>query len=236
MKTNIFKHSNFFFRSHFSLQDRSIQNKIESTGINQIYSSYLTSDLYYKIRTSISYSKEFDVLKIRPRIRWYVSTTEKIINDNILQSNQNYLQPSIRFSYRIKKKKKISLTYQRSFSWYRQSGIFTLNTSDKINLETVMSIKKNCLLRGDYHFVAYRGGSQSFNHLLNLSLEYHKENSPYYFTLSAHNILNNKGLTTRNTTGTFISESTEFIFPFYAMFSMSYELEYEFYRLVKLIQ
>ncbi len=223
-KSNIFKKTHFFFRSLLTLTNKSIQQSVLTDGLNQKYLPYMSSAFLYRSRNTASYTKEWGVFRFRPRLTWTTSSLENKVDGEALKTYQNRLDIGWNLRCKFKKRKNLTFSYKKSFAWFRQSGIQTINNTDQLKSQMNMGLAKGWMFRTEYSFISFKGGNTSANHLLDVTVEYQKENHPLTVRLTAHNILDNKSILSRNTTGTFISQSEELIFPFYAMLSLSYEL------------
>tara|TARA_R110002072_G_scaffold99971_21_gene219925 strand:+ start:2889 stop:5573 length:2685 start_codon:yes stop_codon:yes gene_type:complete len=154
---------------------------------------------------------------------------------NYLQVVNNAISRNKSRSYAIKTVLKTNfedfpnttLSYKKSFDNYKTQVSTTHFENDNLNLRLEYDFLKSFIFNIDYNYRRFNNkttNNQNQNDILNTSLVYQKENSPWSFEISANNIFNNKFIRNSSFSNFLISDTKTFILPRVLMFSIGYNL------------
>jgi hypothetical protein len=119
----------------------------------------------------------------------------------------------------------VTASYNKFFDVF--NGINNLEIiSDKFSIDIDYEINKNLVFKtdGTYQINKNSLGQSNYSQLINSALEYKQVNSPWFFELSAKNLLDNGKQTTNSSSDYMISYQTTYILPRVIMLSISYKL------------
>jgi hypothetical protein len=121
----------------------------------------------------------------------------------------------------------LEIKYTKDFSNYRANGIENIFENDRFEAVLQYDFLKDFILKADYTFDNYNNQSQDIINtfdVLNASLYYRKEDSPWGFEVNATNIFDVRFRQSNTFNAFIISDYRTFVLPRIMMFKVSYNL------------
>lgn len=121
----------------------------------------------------------------------------------------------------------IDLTYKKSFNNYKTPLNSSKFENDIFNLILEYDFLKNFIFNLDYSYQKFNNktiNNKNENDILNASLFFQKESSPWSFEITINNLFDNKSLRASSFSNFLISDQRTFILPRIIMFKIGFKL------------
>jgi len=226
-KFSLFKRISYNFTINYRKTEKGIKNSNTLFNINYITQPILLDNSDRNFNFSGSINKRFG--------RYRLSLGNNSIFSNYLQQINGTLRKnkSVNYSFYIGLKTtfnnfpNFNFNYKKTFNNYK-TQISTSNfESDFIDLNIDYDFWNDFIFNLNYNYQYFKNkntNSINQNNLLNMSIFYKKEKSPWGFELSANNLFNNKFIRNSSFSDFLITDNKKFILPRIIMLKLSYKL------------
>ncbi|MFV0247745.1 MAG: hypothetical protein ACK5H1_02120 [Tenacibaculum sp.] len=120
-----------------------------------------------------------------------------------------------------------SVNYKREFNNYKTQGTLSKFENNFINLNIEYDFWNDFIFNLNYNFQDFKNNninSTNRNDILNTSLFYQKENSPWGIEITANNLLDSQFIRNSSFNDLLISDNKKFILPRILLLKISYKL------------
>ena len=223
---SLFKDLHYNASVNYRLKEDNFKNTTTIQGIDFVSTPVLSDfeDKYLSIRANLK--KGFSKFKIALNSSFSEATFEKPINTFIQKNSSKNYSLGAGFETRFKNFPNVELKYDKTFSKYKSNGISEFKT-DIFYSKIEYDFFNDFIFNATYQFENYQNKTQrtvnTFD-VLNASLFYQKENSPWGFELSANNIFDIKFKNRNSFSSVFVSDEKSFVMPRILLFKLSYKL------------
>lgn len=211
---------------NFNKKIRSIRNQVLLQGINQSSQAFSTNNPETTWSFSTNLRKKTGKFTTKLRANFRFSDYLQIINNQTLKNKIAIQNFGVEAATNFSNWPNIVMGYNREFGQFSSANT-TANYSNEnpyINLE--YNFLKDFNLLADYsrnNNQTYAGQKNRYE-LVNASLFYQKEDSPWGFEISATNLLNTLSKRQNTVSDYLISDHIIYILPRIVMFKISYKL------------
>tara|TARA_R110001632_G_scaffold38339_2_gene96495 strand:- start:23180 stop:25903 length:2724 start_codon:yes stop_codon:yes gene_type:complete len=226
-KFSIFKKLNYNVSVNYRKTSQGIRNTAVLNDISYISQPTLLKNADENINFSGSIRKGFGDISLQIGGSASFSNYLQIVNSNILKNtSENYgINTSLKTSFT--NFPNIELSYRKSFDNYKTPLSNSKFENDNVDLFLEYDFWKDFIFRLDYRGQKFNNknvNNQNQNDILNTSLFYQLENSPWSFEVSANNLFNNTFIRNSSFSDFLISDSRTFILPRIILFKLAYKL------------
>ncbi len=224
--SNFIAYNSLTINGNFSYQKKysDLSNKVEFAGI-ETSSSVVNSPLpnenlngYFRLE------KSYKPITITVSASSNRSIQYNYIEDRLVKNTNFSFNHSTSIEYKPSNLFETEIGLEKTYDKY-QSGLtnsFFTTTTPFANAKLTL---KNIKLDVDYELFQYKNGdTKNFYDILDFSIRYQKEKSPWEFAIAGLNILNNSSVRRNSFDANFISTYEYFIQKRYVTFSIQYEL------------
>jgi len=221
-------HKNLFYnlRTSYRIKGKNFKNTMILQGIDYVSSPILSDfeDKVWNLRGS--FSKVISKYKISLRGSISKANYEKPINNTLIPNSINNFLYGGGVKTNFKNLPNVELNYSRSISEYQSTSHSTFQ-SDVFSFYIDYIFLRDFVFKADYSYEKYR--NQSFNNsntfnLVNASLFYQKENSPWGFEIYTRNLFDVPFKRRNSFTSFLVSDEKTYIFPRIIMFKVNFKL------------
>ncbi len=210
----------------FNKKIRSIRNQVLLQGINQSSQAFSANNPETTWNFSTNMRKKTGKFTTKLRANFRFSDYLQIINDQTLKNKVSAQNFGVEAATNFSNWPNITMGYNREFGQFSSAN----TTSDYSNENPYINLEYNFLkdftLLADYsrnNNRTYTGQKNRYE-LVNASLFYQKEDSPWGFEISATNVLNTIAKRQNTVSDYLISDHIIYILPRIIMFKISYKL------------
>jgi len=151
----------------------------------------------------------------------------QVINSNVLTNNSDNYAFFSEFKTRFENFPNLEIKYRRSFDNYQTQITNTKFENDNLDIIVEHVFLKGFVFHLDYNYRKVNNkttNNLNQNDILNTSLLYQKENSPWTFQISANNLFNNEFIRNNSFSNFLISDNRTFVLPRIILLKIAYKL------------
>lgn len=222
---NLFNYTTIFGRLSYTKQRDAIQNNLVLDGINQISAPINSIFDQETLSGNGSFSKEFGDIRAGISGNVTYATSNNIINDEVLESNNLIHSYTLSTRSNFDKGVNFDVRYSLSFQDTDNGGIENQFTTQRFDINADWQIGKLLRLEADYNLSLFDAdaGNQNFD-FLETSLFYKKPDSKWEYKLAATNLLNTEAIVNANFGQITTSVNQNFVLPRYIYFQVRYDI------------
>lgn len=206
---------------------------------NIITNNFLFSEIYsvvsptqldvtnqnFSSRFKLTYNKPF--WNIKYGARYNHTFLNNIINNNRVSPKLNTLSNELEFKTKYESYPNIELDVNYTFNFNENNNL--RNKQQNVSVDTKLNYNyKAWRFDVNYDFTLFKNeasfNTSSFFDLLNTTIFYNKEDSPWSFEIDGYNLTNNRSRLFSYFSSTLINEKQIFVFPRTILFSVIYKL------------
>ncbi len=210
---------------NYTKKKKTVKRRNELIGINSITQPVLIDNADENKSISGRVTKMLENYNLSLKLGVSQSNYLQFLNDNLQKNKSNSYHIGGGFKTKFSEFPNIEMRYKKTFSNYQTS---ISSKTERDNFEAYLDyVVDDFVFKADYthHFFKNKTYKTSEkNNLLNVYMSYQKENSPWFFSISANNLLNNSFKIRNSFSDFLISESKTFLMPRTIVFSISYKL------------
>ena len=224
---SMFSHLNLFAFANYQRRIRDLSQQLTYEGLQRISMpiNLTGANEFFNMMTQVT--KTFEKWRITGSGNLSYNSMGNVI-DELQNRNTTWTQRyEGSVETRLFKLLTLDLGYTHETSWYQSD--FTQNTFINANpsLEVGLKIMPSLMLRSEYNLNRYKDkelGQVNTYELLEASLAYQKEDSPWQWTLSGSNLTGTEAIRRNSFSSSLVSDYAYFILPRYFTLSLKYEI------------
>ncbi|PRP67444.1 carboxypeptidase regulatory-like domain-containing protein [Nonlabens agnitus] len=222
---NMFNYTTIFGRISYTKQRDAIQNNLTLDGINQVSAPINSIFDQENISGSGTFSREFGRIRTGISSSITYSTSNNIINDEVLESNNLIHSYTLSTRSNFDKGVNFDVSYSISFQDTENGTIENQFTTQRFDINADWQIGKSLRLEADYNLSLFDAdaGNQNFD-FLEASLFYQKPDSKWEYKVAATNLLNTEAIVNANFGQITTSVNQNFVLPRYFYLQVRYDI------------
>jgi hypothetical protein len=226
-KFSLFRSLNFNISSSFNKRLETVKNVTELNGIESFNTPIMFDQPEHNWNVSGRISKKIRKIRYSLSSRFSYNDFFQILNNSTNLNVSKSVSATAGIETFFKNLPNLEIKYTKDFSNYRANGIENIFKNDRFETVLQYDFLKDFILKADYTFDNYNNQSQDIINtfdVLNASLYYRKEDSPWGFEVNATNIFDVRFRQSNSFNAFIISDNRTFVLPRIVMFKVSYNL------------
>lgn len=226
-KFNLFRKLNYNVRVTYRKTEKGIKNRTLIENINFITQPILINNSDESINMSGRLSKGYGKIDVSLNGNFSKNNFLQVINDIQQKNNSESFSIGTRLRTKFSNFPNFTVNYSKSFNNYTTPVSLSKFENDNLDFFLEYNFGKNFIFKLDYNYQRFNNltvNSVNNNDILNTSLNYSREKSPWSFEISANNIFNNQFIRNNSFSDFLISDTRTFVLPRIIMFKLSYKL------------
>ncbi|KAB1157295.1 carboxypeptidase regulatory-like domain-containing protein [Tenacibaculum aiptasiae] len=226
-KFSLFKKLNYNFNLRYRKNEKGVKNRNNLEGINFITQPILLDNSDESINFSGNINKRYGDYKISLGVNTTFLNYLQQLNNEIFKNKSESFSFNTSVKTNFLKFPNFSVNYKKEFNNYKSQGSLSKFENDFINLNIEYDFWDDFIFNLNYNFRDFKNkniNSTNRNDILNTSLFYQKENSPWGIEITANNLFDNQFIRNSSFNDFLISDNRKFILPRILLLKISYKL------------
>ncbi len=226
-KFNMFKNLNYNLSINYIKKEKSLKSTNQINGINYIARLVILDNADENLSFNGGVSKGFNGYKLSLNSNASFSNYLQLVNSNLQRNKSISYSFGGGFKTSFIKFPNIELRYNKSFNDYRTVNSTSNFENNNFQIHLEYDFYNDFIFNADYDYNQFKNKNkqtESSNDLLNASLFYQKENSPWGFEIIARNLFDTRFKRQNSFSEFLISDTKTFVLPRMLLFKLSYKL------------